>query len=84
MLLHVPDAAAELSRVSRTNVRCPDSNRAGTRLDHPVEAAEKRRFSRAALPDDGDGRFRFYVERDIVEGHDIAISMGDVGGGECK
>jgi prepilin-type processing-associated H-X9-DG protein len=78
VLLHVPDSAPEKNRRLRLNVAFADNHVPALGLYKPVEAAEKRRLSRAAFADERSRATRQDLNANVVESDDFAEVMRDI------
>lgn len=78
MLLHVSDLPPEHDGVERAYVFVAEPHRAGIRLDHAVEAAEKRRLAGSALSYQCGERACRHLERNVIERSDFAVVVRDV------
>src|SRR5512146_1098219 len=82
VLLHVSDLPPEQDGVESLYVLVAELYYPGVRLDHAVEAAEKRRLAGSALSDQCGERTCCCLECNVIERSDFAVMVRDVRCGE--
>ena len=76
-------AGADCTGIARRHVVRRRPNHAAIGIDEPIEAAEQRRLSGAALADQRNGFAGGHRERHVIERHDAPEPLRHASGGEC-
>src|SRR6185312_6218149 len=88
ILRHVADGTAQGHRLAVEHVGAEHGDPAGVERHQPIDALEQRGLARAALTDQRDARALRDVDRDVDQGADVAVRLGnaldeDGGPGHC-